>query len=172
MSEGKKRSKTINELLAKALEVASAPGEGDEEPEVLTDPNAEENRQRSEYKEELERRRIEEERNKAIREEELRQAELSFDHNELLPSQSMKERAKYIPLRLTYEERKTLRLVNASIAVSNYTTAVDISFRNSARRHHTQLQHIVAFLSGLIAATDYEKGQQILSGKESLIVST
>ncbi len=36
----------------------------------------------------------------------------------VLPFESMIERAKYIPLRLTYEERKVLRLVNACITVS------------------------------------------------------
>lgn len=77
----------------------------------------------------------------------------------------MLERAKYIPLRLTYEERKSLRLVNASINVSDYTTAVDIAFRNKARRNHVQLQHIVAFLTGLIAATNYEKGQEVLADR-------
>lgn len=73
---------------------------------------------------------------------------------------SILERSRYIPLRLTYEERKTLRLVSAAIGVSDYTTTVDKAFKNKARRQHTQLQLIVAFLSGVIAAGSYDAGQQ------------
>ena len=40
----------------------------------------------------------------------------------------MVERAKYIPLRLLYEERKYLRLASSAIAVSDYTTKVDSPF--------------------------------------------
>lgn len=36
-------------------------------------------------------------------------------------SKKMSERAKYIPLRLSYEERKFLRLVEASLSVCEYT---------------------------------------------------
>ena len=83
----------------------------------------------------------------------------------VLPSEIMSERAKYIPVRLTYEERKSLRLVNAAINVSDYTTAIDIEFKNKSRRSHLQLQYIVAFLSGLLAATSYELGQEVLSDR-------
>ena len=161
----------INELLKKALEDAANPGIGDEEPEVLEDPNV--NHRASEMKRsgfsdkdsqpDAKQRRSE--RNKAIEEEERKQAEMSFDIDALLPSQSMLERAKYIPLRLTYEERKTLRLVNASINVSDYTTAVDVVFKNKSRRGYLQLQQIVAFLTGIIAATNYEKGQEVLANR-------
>jgi hypothetical protein len=158
-----KPERTINELLSKALAQAAEPGQGDEEPEVLEAPphtsshaeakssgneskrNTEEDEEEPEAKQF---KREQEERNKAMIEEERKQAELNFDHDALLPFQSMKERAKYIPLRLTYEERKNLRLVNAAINVSDYTTEVDVQFKNKARRHHMQLQRIVAFLSG------------------------
>ena len=83
----------------------------------------------------------------------------------VLPSEIMSERAKYIPVRLTYEERKSLRLVNAAINVSDYTTSIDIEFKNKSRRSHLQLQYIVAFLSGLLAATSYELGQEVLSDR-------
>lgn len=83
----------------------------------------------------------------------------------VLPSEIMSERAKYIPVRLTYEERKSLRLVNAAINVSDYTTAIDIEFKNKSRRSHLQLQYIVAFLTGLLAATSYELGQEVLSDR-------
>lgn len=85
--------------------------------------------------------------------------------NNPLPLSNMRERAKYIPLRLTYEERKTLRLVAAAIAVSDYTNIVDVQFKQRTRRQHTQLQQIVAFLTGLVSAIDYEQGQQVLQDR-------
>ena len=44
--------------------------------------------------------------------------DIDINSDIVLPFESMVERAKYIPLRLTYEERKSLRLVNACITVS------------------------------------------------------
>jgi hypothetical protein len=82
--------------------------------------------------------------------------------SQIASSDNLLERSKYIPLRLTYEERKALRLVNAAINVSNYTTAVDREFKSQQRRHFAQLQHICAFLSGLVAAADYGNGQDVL----------
>lgn len=111
-------------------------------------------------------RRIEEARSeaarKAMEEEERRVAELTFDADALLPFENMMERAKYIPLRLTYDERKGLRTVNAAINVSDYTNIVDVQFKKKARRNHTILQQIVAFLSGVVASQGYAKGQEIL----------
>jgi hypothetical protein len=150
--------------------MAAEPGQGDEEPEVLENPNQPiSDRGGKESKEEdaetVQRRKVQSERNKAVQEEERRLAELNFDFDALLPSQSMMERAKYIPLRLSYEERKTLRLVNSAISVSDYTSTVDNQFKSKTRRNHLQLQHIVAFLSGLVAATEYERGQEVLSDR-------
>jgi hypothetical protein len=65
-----------------------------------------------------------------MEEEERKIAALTFDHDALLPFDDMRERAKYIPIRLTYEERKNLRLVNAAINVSDYTTSIDVAFKN------------------------------------------
>ena len=45
----------------------------------------------------------------AMEEEERRVAALTFDDDALLPFDDMRERARYIPLRLSYEERKVLR---------------------------------------------------------------
>ena len=155
------------------MEDAANPGIGDEEPKVLEDSNvqhrASEMKRRgsgfSNKDSQPDAKQRRSERNKAIEEEERKQAEMTFDIDALLPSQSMLERAKYIPLRLTYEERKTLRLVNASINVSDYTTVVDIVFKNKARRNYLQLQQIVAFLTGIIAATNYDKGQEVLANR-------
>lgn len=75
------------------------------------------------------------------------------------------ERAKYIPLRLSYEERKSLRLVNAAINMSDYTNAVDIDFKNKSKRRHVQLQQICGFLSGVISAANYDEGQRVLDDR-------
>ena len=83
----------------------------------------------------------------------------------LFSREDIAERAKYIPLRLSYEERKALRLVNAAINVSNYTSVVDNDFKSKSRRQSSQLQHICAFLSGLISAFDYNQGQDVLSDR-------
>jgi hypothetical protein len=84
---------------------------------------------------------------------------------DMIASEDILERAKYVPLRLSYEERKALRLVNAAINVSNYTSVVDKEFKSQSRRHHQQLQHICAFLSGLVSAHDYADGQDVLSDR-------
>jgi hypothetical protein len=80
---------------------------------------------------------------------------------------SVKERAKYIPVRLTYEERKLLRILEASLCVSQYTNKMDSSiYQNSpAKRIRMQLQDICGFLSSLAIASDYKSGQQLLDEK-------
>lgn len=160
--------RTINQLLRKALEEAANPGFGDEEPEVMKAPSvgnglspAEKLMQQTARQMEL----AAEAKRKAFEAEERRVAEMTFNPDALLPTQDVRERSKYIPLRLSYEERKSLRLINAGISVSDYTSAVDVVFKNKAKRHHTQLQHIVAFLSGIIAADNYDEGQKVLADR-------
>lgn len=91
--------------------------------------------------------------------------EISGGAETLVATECLLERAKYIPLRLSYEERKALRLVNAAINVSNYTSAVDKEFKSKSRRNQQQLQHICAFLSGLVSANDYAEGQDVLADR-------
>lgn len=74
-------------------------------------------------------------------------------------------RARYIPLRLTYEERKHLRRVNAALNVSDYTTSVDIPFKSATKRDRARLQNICAFLTGIVATTDLEKGTALLENR-------
>ena len=161
-----KDKRTINESLKRALENAATPGVGDEEPEVLPAPEGQSDAMATEESEQEKREREEYLRaQRAMYEEERRVAELSFDPDALLPTDRMEERAKYIPLRLSYEERKSLRLVNAAINVSDYTSTIDKPYKGVAKRHHAQLQYIVAFLSGIVAATDYISGQSLLSDR-------
>jgi hypothetical protein len=51
------------------------------------------------------------------------------------------ERAQYIPLRLSFEERKLLRLIQAALNVSDYTDKVDIiSYTSKPKRMAAQLK--------------------------------
>ena len=199
-------SLSINALLQRALEEADDPGEGDEEPEVLPDPNQPgpdhlmdhgapadddgvgeqgsllstsgsgrsragksqdagagsdmKRARRDPMQAALEAKRL------AIEEEERRVAALRFDENALRPlDANMLERAKCIPLRLTYEERKGLRMVNAAIGVSDYTNVVDVAQKSKVRRRHAQLQLIVSFMTGIVAANSYSQGQEVLESR-------
>jgi hypothetical protein len=179
--------RSINEQLKLALAQAAEAGEGDEEPEVLPPPpdsdrGRDENMKVSNDNDEDSDEEIEkafqskkstqrqesmkiEKARVAMEEEERRVAALTFDEDALLPFDDMKERAKYIPLRLSYDERKSLRTVNAAINVSDYTNTIDVQFKSKARRKHVQLQRIVAFLSGIVACTSYDKAQEILEDR-------
>jgi len=78
-------------------------------------------------------------------------------HNDLL------ERSKYVPLRLTLNERKLLRLCEAALNVSEYTDKVDIlTWKSKTGRIHEQIRDICAILSGLAVASDYEVGQKMI----------
>jgi hypothetical protein len=76
------------------------------------------------------------------------------------------ERAKSIPVRLTYEERKLLRTLEAALSVSHYTDKLDSpAYTAPAKRLRTQLQEICGFLSGIMVALDYKDGQAMLEDK-------
>lgn len=75
---------------------------------------------------------------------------------------TVKERAKFIPIRLSMGERKMLRLVEAAMACCDYTTEVDKPFKSSTRRTHAQMKHITSVLRGMVTACDYAAGQTLL----------
>ncbi|CAM9710552.1 unnamed protein product [Chrysoparadoxa australica] len=83
-----------------------------------------------------------------------------YDHSSCL------ERAKYIPLRLSMDERRYLRLLESALTVSDYTGQVDVHFPKAAKRNNCQLSHIAAMLAGLITAIDYNKGQEMLESMD------
>ena len=67
------------------------------------------------------------------------------------------ERTKYIPIRLTFSQRKLLRMCEATLNVSEYTDKVDIlTWKSKTGRIHEQIRDICAILSGLAVAADYE----------------
>jgi hypothetical protein len=72
---------------------------------------------------------------------------------------TIKERAKYIPIRLSLGERKMLRLVESAMTCCDYTSEVDRPFKSAARRTHAQLKGVTSVLRGLVTACDYSKGQ-------------
>jgi hypothetical protein len=74
---------------------------------------------------------------------------------------SVKERAKYIPLRLSLGERKMLRLVEAAMVCCDYTSQVDRPFKIDARRIHEQLKGVTSVLRGLVTASDYSAGKKL-----------
>lgn len=74
-------------------------------------------------------------------------------------------RAKYIPVRLTFEERKYLRLVSAVFKASEYTDLVDKPFSSKQKRLVRQLKCITALLSSSTVALNYEIGQKVIAEK-------
>ncbi|KAK9836379.1 hypothetical protein WJX84_009511, partial [Apatococcus fuscideae] len=79
---------------------------------------------------------------------------------------SFEMRAKFIPLRLTLDERRLLRLLEAALSVSEYTDKVDVlAMRSKVQRVHLQIKDICAILSGLVVAQNYKKGQQLITDR-------
>ncbi|KAJ3163108.1 hypothetical protein HDU86_002277 [Geranomyces michiganensis] len=77
------------------------------------------------------------------------------------------ERAKYTPLRLTLEERKFLRLLEAALGVSEYTDKIDIlSYGSKSKRIVAQIKELCAILSGLVLAADYKIGQELFQDRD------
>ena len=76
------------------------------------------------------------------------------------------ERAKYIPLRLSHDERRLLRLLEAALNVSEYTDKVDIlSYRSKNARVHAQIKDLCAILCGLVVAQNFRKGQKLVTDR-------
>ena len=76
------------------------------------------------------------------------------------------ERSKHVPLRLSLEQRKVLRLCEAALDVSEYTDKVDVlSWKSKTGRIHEQIRDICAVLSGLAIASDYEVGQKMIKDR-------
>eukprot|EP00887_Chlorella_sp_A99_P003240 scaffold9.g3240.t1 len=86
---------------------------------------------------------------------------------------SFRERAKYIPLRLTMEERRLLRLLEAALSVSEYTDKVDVlSWRSKTARVHAQIKDICAILCGLTVAQDFRRGQALIAERDFADLAT
>jgi hypothetical protein len=83
---------------------------------------------------------------------------------------NIRDRVKYIPVRLSYSQRKKLRLLNAVLNVNDYTNKVDDpryegqEKSNSRDRLTEQTKNIAAFLNGMLLSVDYNEGQKLLKG--------
>lgn len=72
----------------------------------------------------------------------------------------------FIPMRLSYEERQLLRLLEAALDVSEYTDRVDIiSYKSKARRIVGQLREMCSVLAGLVVSSNMKQGQQLIEDK-------
>lgn len=91
------------------------------------------------------------------------------DDSAAADSDSFAERAKYIPMRLSHDERKLLRLVEAALNVSTYTDEVDVvtySKMKTRQRIHTQIRDLCSILTGLAVASDYGVGQKLVENRD------
>ena len=80
---------------------------------------------------------------------------------------SIKERAKYIPMRLTHEERRLLRLLEGALSVSEYTDKVDVlTWRSKTGRIQAQIKDVCAILCGLTVAQNFKRGQQLIVNRD------
>ncbi|KAG2198500.1 hypothetical protein INT46_011303 [Mucor plumbeus] len=76
----------------------------------------------------------------------------------------MTKRSKTVPLRLNFEERQYLRLLDAALNVSEYTDKIDIiSYSNKAKRIVGQIKDLCAIISGLLVSGDYKTGAQLFA---------
>ena len=72
------------------------------------------------------------------------------------------ERSKFIPLRLSYEERKWLRLVKATMRGAEYTDIIDGKiFKSEVRRNNEIVRCLGATLTGLVTAINHQEGQRL-----------
>jgi hypothetical protein len=69
--------------------------------------------------------------------------------------------------RLTTKERKRLRLMAASLAVSDYTGKVDTPAlqKATAKRTHRQVKEICSMFTGLVVGMNYNYGQKIIDSR-------
>jgi hypothetical protein len=79
------------------------------------------------------------------------------------------ERAKFVPMRLTYDERKYLRLIDSTVHVSRYTDHMDGMSGprvNPARKMALQMKQLCAILTGMQVAHSYEQGQNLMQNRD------
>lgn len=95
-------------------------------------------------------------------------AAAQLKHSSSVREDSVLERAKWIPVRLNLKERKLLRLLEAALTVNEYTDRVDVlSYRtNKPQRIVSQIKEMCSILCGLVVATDYEVGQELIQEKD------
>lgn len=80
---------------------------------------------------------------------------------------AIKKHSQYVPMRLTMEERKLLRLLEAALNVSEYTDRIDIlSYTSKTKRIVAQLREMCTILTGLAVATNMEVGGELVQNQD------
>lgn len=85
-------------------------------------------------------------------------------HEKIL--KQIKTKIKFIPMRLSYEERQLLKLLEAALTVSEYTDKVDIiSYTSKTKRMISQLKEMCSILAGLVVSSNMKVGQKLIEDK-------
>lgn len=78
----------------------------------------------------------------------------------------IKKNIRFIPMRLTYDERQLLKLLEAALSVSDYTDKIDIiSYTSKTKRIINQLKEICSILAGLVVSSNMKVGQKLIENK-------
>ncbi|PRT55357.1 hypothetical protein B9G98_02977 [Wickerhamiella sorbophila] len=94
-------------------------------------------------------------------------AEIEAPDAETAAIARFKDNTSFIPMRLTAEERKLFRLLEAALNVSEYTDKIDVySYSSKAKRIVQQLKEMCTVLTGLVVANGMEEGQRLMDDKE------
>ncbi|KAH3684995.1 hypothetical protein WICPIJ_004027 [Wickerhamomyces pijperi] len=79
----------------------------------------------------------------------------------------IQSKIEFIPLRLTYEERFYLNLLDSALNVSEYTDKVDIfSYVSKPKRIVEQIKQICSILIGLVYSSNFKKGEKLIKNKD------
>eukprot|EP01047_Picozoa_sp_COSAG01_P060862 COSAG01_NODE_7517_length_3170_cov_1.655161_3_plen_360_part_00 len=79
------------------------------------------------------------------------------------------QRARYIPVRLSMDERRALRLLQSALGVFDYTDRVAAAGGGGAalaRHMSARLRDVCGLLSGAVTAVDYEKGRELTQERD------
>lgn len=78
-------------------------------------------------------------------------------------------RFKYIPMRLSEEERRMLNVLLSALEVCEYTDVVDVTFSHTRKSKYSRiiesLVDILSISSGLMLANNLTKGESLVAGK-------
>ncbi|OQS06198.1 hypothetical protein THRCLA_01758 [Thraustotheca clavata] len=76
-------------------------------------------------------------------------------------------KAKFIPMRLSEDERVLFNLLDASLNVSEYTDKVDIlSYRSPVKRIVSELTDLFNIMSGMMVASNFRNGKKMVLGRK------
>lgn len=101
-----------------------------------------------------------------IDEEELKKLDNSLSDAHISFIKKLRQNIKFIPMRLNYNERQLLKLLEAALSVSEYTDNVDIiSYTSKTKRIITQLKEICSILAGLVVSSNMKVGQKLIENK-------